>query len=129
MLRRSAALLAGLLVLFAWHGTFVCEEEKVPVFNLNSSKVYKPGDEVKIHLESRNLDYVDFRVYKVDDPTGLLLAQEDPHYIKDPSLLKAKTAGEKFKGNWADFQQKVKDKDHFSVTSEIITIMAGNHKG
>ncbi len=109
MLRRSTALLAGLLVLFAWHGTFVCEEEKVPVFNLNSSKVYKPGDEVKIHLESRNLDYVDFRVYKVDDPAGLLLAQEDPHYIKDPSLLKAKTAGEKFKGNWADFQQKVKN--------------------
>ena len=109
MLRRSAALLAGLLILFAWHGTFVCEEEKVPVFNLNSSKVYKPGDEVTVHLESRNLDYVDFRVYKVDDPVGLLLAQADPHYIKDPSLLKTKTAGEKLKGNWEDFQQRIKN--------------------
>jgi uncharacterized protein YfaS (alpha-2-macroglobulin family) len=121
MLRRSAALLAGLLILFAWHGTFVCEEEKVPVFNLNSSKVYKPGDEVTIHLESRNLEYVDFRVYKVDDPAGLLLAQEDPHYIKDPSLLKTKTAGEKLKGGWEDFQQKIKNnfKKRMSLESRV----------
>jgi len=121
MLRRSTALLAGLLIILAWHGTFQSEEQKVPAFNLNSSKIWKPGDEVKINLESRNLEYVDFRVYKVDYPMGLLLAQEDPHYIKDPSLLKAKTVGEKMKGSWENFQQGIKNnfKKRMSLQSRV----------
>lgn len=121
MIRRLTAYFAGALVLFAWYGNFQSEEVKTPIFNLSSSKVWKPGDEIKIELESRNLDYVDFRVYKVDDPMGLLLAQEDPHYIKDPSILKAKTVGEKVKGGWEDFQQGIKNglKKKMSLQSRV----------
>jgi alpha-2-macroglobulin len=43
-------------------------EEKQGYFSLNSSQTYVPGQKVSIDVWAQNLDTLEFRVYRVNDP-------------------------------------------------------------
>ncbi len=41
-------------------------------FNLSTSKSFAPGEQPKIHLYTHNVDALEFRVYRVDDPVKFM---------------------------------------------------------
>src|ERR1700732_2867850 len=41
-------------------------------FNLSTSKTFAPGEQPKIHLYTHNVDALEFRVYRVNDPVKFM---------------------------------------------------------
>jgi hypothetical protein len=41
-------------------------------FNLCTSKSFAPGEQPKIHLYTHNVDALEFRVYRVNDPVKFM---------------------------------------------------------
>ena len=48
-------------------------------FNLSTAKTFAPGEKPTIHLYSQNVDELEFRVYRVDDPAKFLSGLKDLH--------------------------------------------------
>ena len=48
-------------------------------FNLSTAKTFAPGEKPRIHLYSQNVDELEFRVYRVDDPAKFLSGLKDLH--------------------------------------------------
>ena len=48
-------------------------------FNLSTAKTFAPGERPKIHLYSQNVDELEFRVYRVNDPARFLSGLKDLH--------------------------------------------------
>ncbi|HZQ43214.1 MAG TPA: MG2 domain-containing protein [Acidobacteriaceae bacterium] len=47
-------------------------QQRPASFNLSTNKTFAPGEQPKIHLYSRNVDALEFRVYRVNDPVKFL---------------------------------------------------------
>ncbi len=52
---------------------------KPVMFNLSTAKTFAPGEKPKIHLYSQNVDELEFRIYRVDDPAKFLSGLKDLH--------------------------------------------------
>jgi alpha-2-macroglobulin len=48
-------------------------------FNLSTAKTFAPGEKPTIHLYTQNVDELEFRVYRVDDPAMFLSRLKDLH--------------------------------------------------
>jgi uncharacterized protein YfaS (alpha-2-macroglobulin family) len=48
-------------------------------FNLSTAKTFAPGEKPKIHLYTQNVDELEFRVYRVNDPAKFLSGLNDLH--------------------------------------------------
>jgi hypothetical protein len=47
-------------------------QDKAVSFNLSTSKTFAPGEQPKIHLYTHNVDALEFRVYRVNDPVKFM---------------------------------------------------------
>ena len=54
-----------------------------PRFYLSTDKIFSPGEDSYVSLESREISYVDIRVYRIDDPLKFFMSQEKPHQPKE----------------------------------------------
>lgn len=54
-------------------------------FNLSTAKTLAPGQKPTIHLYSQNVDELEFRVYRVDDPAKFLSGLKDLHSFGEDS--------------------------------------------
>ena len=66
-----------LLLLFAAGGLSQSEDE--PYFSLNSNRTFGVGTKTSVGLSAWNVDSLDFRVYRVNDPVQFFQQLEDPH--------------------------------------------------
>lgn len=54
-------------------------------FNLSTAKTFAPGEKPTIHLYSHDVDELEFRVYRVDDPQKFLTNLKDLHSFGEES--------------------------------------------
>ncbi|HWR14261.1 MAG TPA: MG2 domain-containing protein [Terriglobales bacterium] len=55
------------------------QEEKVGYFSLNSSRTYAPGQKVTVDMWAQNVETLEFRVYRVNDPVKFFKDLDDAH--------------------------------------------------
>jgi uncharacterized protein YfaS (alpha-2-macroglobulin family) len=48
-------------------------------FSLSSDRTYQPGQKMKVNLYAHNVDVLEFRVYRVNDPTVFFVGLDDLH--------------------------------------------------
>ncbi|MBB5055618.1 hypothetical protein HDF16_000287 [Granulicella aggregans] len=70
-------LLAGLMSAHAQ------DRDKAVSFNLSTSRSYAPGEQPKIHLYTHNVDALEFRVYRVNDPVRFIENLRELHSFGD----------------------------------------------
>lgn len=70
---------AGLLLLFALCSTALSQEEQAGFFSLSSDRTYAPGQKVSINMWAQNVDTLEFRVYRVNDPIKFFDQLDDGH--------------------------------------------------
>ena len=58
----------SLLALIAWMVASAAAQSKAVSFNLSTSKTFAPGEQPTFHLYTHNVDALEFRVYRVNDP-------------------------------------------------------------
>ncbi len=93
------------LILASAPGIGQTEEE--PYFALSSAKTFGPGEEVSVQLNAWNVDSLDFRVYRVNDPVRFFELLDDPHMFGGaaPRPLRERTLLERFH----DFKRDLRD--------------------
>ena len=89
-------------------------EDRPVSFNLSTSKTFAPNEQPKIHLYTHNVDALEFRVYRVNDPVKFIENLRELHsFGPEASLLGAehideRTTLEKFhdwkQGVWHDIR-------------------------
>jgi uncharacterized protein YfaS (alpha-2-macroglobulin family) len=52
-----------------------------PYFSLTTDKTYSPNESARLWASYQNIDYLDFRVYRVKDPNKFFKQLDDPHEI------------------------------------------------
>src|SRR4030095_2988755 len=50
-----------------------------PYFALTTNKTYSPNESARLWASYQNIDYLDFRVYRIKEPTKFFKQLEDPH--------------------------------------------------
>ncbi len=84
-MRPRLVLLLALLFLTAF--TLHAQDDAVS-FNLSTSKTFAPGEEPKIHLYTHNVDALEFRIYRVNDPVKFIENLRELHsFGPEASLL------------------------------------------
>ncbi|MGA3023631.1 MAG: MG2 domain-containing protein [Bryobacteraceae bacterium] len=76
------------------------QTEEEPYFALASAKTFGPGEEVSVQLNAWNVDSLDFRVYRVNDPVRFFEQLDDPHMFggRAPRPPREQTLLERFHG-------------------------------
>jgi uncharacterized protein YfaS (alpha-2-macroglobulin family) len=62
-------------------GAQALNQDAGPAFNLWSSQIYLTTDRPGFSLTYRNIDHLDFRVYRVADPLAFFAGLRDPHQL------------------------------------------------
>jgi uncharacterized protein YfaS (alpha-2-macroglobulin family) len=70
---------AALLAIFILCSLSLCAQEQVGYFSLNSSRTYAPGQKVSVDMWAQNVDTLEFRVYRVNDPVKFFSDLGDAH--------------------------------------------------
>src|ERR1043166_4659696 len=52
-----------------------------PYFSLTTNKTYSPNESARVWASYQNVDYLDFRVYRVKDPNKFFKQLDDPHQM------------------------------------------------
>jgi len=52
-----------------------------PYFSLTTNKTYSPNESARLWASYQNVDYLDFRIYKVKDPNKFFKQLDDPHQM------------------------------------------------
>ena len=52
-----------------------------PYFSLTTNRTYSPNETARLWASYQNLDYLDFRVYRVKDPSKFFKQLDDPHQM------------------------------------------------
>ena len=52
-----------------------------PYFSLTTNRTYSPNETARLWASYQNIDYLDFRVYRVKDPTKFFKQLDDPHQV------------------------------------------------
>jgi len=71
--------LARLLLLLAVAAAGLGQSEDEPYFSLRSSRTFGSNGEPSIALTASNVESLDFRVYRINDPVAFFQQLEDPH--------------------------------------------------
>src|SRR5215831_12464628 len=50
-----------------------------PYFSLTTNKTYSPNESARLWASYQNIDYLDFRVYRIKDPNKFFKQLDDPH--------------------------------------------------
>jgi uncharacterized protein YfaS (alpha-2-macroglobulin family) len=69
----------GLIALILFSSAVFGQQEKSGYFSLNSSRTYAPGQKVSIDMWAQNVDTLEFRVYRVNDPVKFFAQLGDAH--------------------------------------------------
>ncbi|HWR34370.1 MAG TPA: alpha-2-macroglobulin family protein [Clostridia bacterium] len=77
MIRKSTYSCVLLFVLFASLAA-VAQSTEV-YFSLSSDRTYRPDQKPKVNLYAHNVDYLEFRVYRVQDPAAFFTKLDDLH--------------------------------------------------
>ena len=72
-----------LLILACLCSAHAEERIKAVSFNLSTSRSYAPGEQPKIHLYTHNVDALEFRVYRVNDPVRFIENLRELHSFGD----------------------------------------------
>src|ERR1700761_7532754 len=73
-----------------------CAQSRSVSFNLSTNKSFAPGEQPKIHLYTHNVDALEFRVYRVNDPVKFLENLRELHsFGPEGSLLGPERVDEK----------------------------------
>ncbi len=59
----------------------VPDEDRGPAFSLWSSQIYTTGERPSFDLTFRQVEHLDFRVYRVEDPLAFFAGLKDPHQL------------------------------------------------
>ena len=84
-------------------------------FNISTSKTFAPGEQPKIHLYTHNVDALEFRVYRVNDPVKFMENLRELHSFGPEASLLGKehiderTRLEKFHDWKANLWQTIRD--------------------
>src|SRR5690242_5233186 len=54
-----------------------------PYFSLTTNKTYSPNESARLWASYQNIDYLDFRVYRIKDPSKFFKQLENPHEMRD----------------------------------------------
>jgi uncharacterized protein YfaS (alpha-2-macroglobulin family) len=106
----SARLLLGLL--FAVSSGFAQEPESTePFFSISSQQTYAPSQQPKIWLTFRQVDRLDFRIYRVKDPVQFFSKLRDAHHFgsEKQELAREKTWLERFHAWKRDLRLSIRD--------------------
>jgi alpha-2-macroglobulin len=71
--------LAGLLLLFGLSSTALSQEKQAGYFSLTSNRTYAPGQRISINMWAQNVETLEFRVYRVNDPVKFFEQLGDAH--------------------------------------------------
>jgi alpha-2-macroglobulin len=52
-----------------------------PYFSLTTNKTYSPNESARLWASYQNIDYLDFRVYRIKDPNKFFKQLQDPHQM------------------------------------------------
>jgi hypothetical protein len=74
---RVIGIAAFLVVIFC--SAVSAQEEKAGFFSLNSSRTYAPGQKISIDVWAQNVDTLEFRVYRINDPVKFFFQLGDAH--------------------------------------------------
>jgi alpha-2-macroglobulin len=82
-----------------------------PAFSLWSSQIYTTAERPSFSLTFRNLDHLDFRVYKVTDPMAFFAGLRDPHQLgsEKPVVPQERTWIERIADWKADHRAAIRD--------------------
>ena len=69
----------GLAAFIILSSVLFAQEEKTGFFSLNSSRTYPPGQKVSIDMWAQNVETLEFRVYRVNDPVKFFAQLGDAH--------------------------------------------------
>ena len=72
---RATTLLALLAVAIVFPGIAVA----APYFSVSTDRTFLPGDKITVHLYSRDVPALEFRLYRVNDPVKFLEQLRDVH--------------------------------------------------
>lgn len=83
-------------------------------FNLSTSKTFAPGEKPSIHLYTHNVDSLEFRIYRVEDPVKFVENLRELHsfgsdFSYGPEHIDERTWLEKFHDWKADLWQRIRD--------------------
>lgn len=59
----------------------VTETTEAPFFSLTTNRTYAPGEHARFWTSYQGIDHLDFRVYRVTDPSKFFKQLDDPHQI------------------------------------------------
>src|SRR5579863_9719681 len=80
MIRRAKATFR-LLALFALAAAGLSQIENQPYFALSTTATFASNAKPVVSLSAWNVDVLEFRVYRVDDPVKFFQHIEDPHHF------------------------------------------------
>src|SRR5205807_1996099 len=52
-----------------------------PYFSLTTNRTYSPNENARLWASYQNVDYLDFRVYRIKDPSKFFKQLDDPHQM------------------------------------------------
>src|SRR5947209_8768834 len=84
-------------------------------FNLSTSKTFAPGEQPKIHLYTHNVDALEFRVYRVNDPVKFMENLRELHSfgpeagLLDHEQIDERTWLERFHDWKADLWESIRE--------------------
>src|ERR1051326_2487329 len=59
-----------------------------PYFSLTTNKSYSPSESARVWASYQNIDYLDFRVYRIKDPNKFFKQPDDPHQMGEEEKAK-----------------------------------------
>ncbi|MBV9180811.1 MAG: alpha-2-macroglobulin, partial [Acidobacteria bacterium] len=69
----------GLAAFVIFTSVIFAQQEKTAFFSLNSNRTYAPGQKVSIDVWAQNVETLEFRVYRVNDPVKFFIELGDAH--------------------------------------------------
>ena len=65
-------------------------------FNLSTNQTFSSSEQPKIHLYTRNVDALEFRIYRINDPVKFMTNLRDMHsFGREEGLLPAEQIDER----------------------------------
>lgn len=114
------AAVASLMVLFAWLGAPPAArgqdgenppQSAEPFFSVSSRQTYAPAQKPAVSIEFRQVDHLDFRIYRVNDPVQFFAKLKDAHTFGSmkQELAREKTWLERLHDWKRDWQETIRE--------------------
>ena len=77
--------LAFLILWCALHPGRAGARERQPYFSLSTDKTFSPGEKIAVHFYGRDVEVLDFRLYKINQPAEFFRHLDDVHSFNNGS--------------------------------------------